>query len=142
MNAYLFIIIATLLFGLGISLWGWRIRQQSQRRSQWPQAAGRIEESAPGAEQNDLLPHILYAYQVDGRDYRQVFQFPSGTHPLPEFTQSYLDKYPVGAPVRVYYDPQAPQHSTLEPSTQGDWLILLLGMLMVLGSVVALVVSL
>jgi hypothetical protein len=140
-NGYFFIILSVILGGLGISVWGWRIQRRSQRIQQWPRTTGVIEESAMGAAQSDLLPHIRYAYAVGGRDYRQTFQFPSGTHPLPEFSRAYLEKYPLGAKVQVYYAPQDPQQSTLEPGAQGDWLILLLGVLMVVGGIAALAVS-
>ena len=141
MNAYLIILLAVTLGGIGISAWGWRIRLRSQQVSQWPIVEGRIEESTPGAEQNDLLPHILYSYEVGGRPYRKVFEFPSGTHPLPEFTQAYLEKYPVGTIVSVYHNPAQPQDSTLEPATQGDWMILGLGILMTLGGLGALMTA-
>jgi hypothetical protein len=142
MNAYLIILISVVLGGAGITIWGWRIQQAAQRVQQWPTVEGVIEELKPSSEQSDLLPHILYAYDVQGEHYRKVFEFPSGTHPLPEFTQAYMDKYPVGTPVTVYYNPQQPLDSTLEPRAQGDWLVLLLGILMTVGGIGALAVSL
>lgn len=142
MNAYLIILLAVTLGGIGISIWGWRIRQRSQQVVQWPIVEGRIDESTLGAEQNDLLPHILYSYVVGDQSYRKVFEFPTGTHPLPEFTQAYLEKYPVGTIVSVYYNPDQPQDSTLEPATQGDWMILALGILMTVGGLGALATAL
>ena len=141
MNAYIIILVAVTLGGIGISLWGWRIRQDSQRIRQWPTVNGRIVESTDSSAQSDLLPHILYAYEANGQRYRKVFEFPPGTHPLPEFTKAYLEKYPVGAEVRVYVNPQDAQDSTLEPGAQGDWMILALGVLMLLGGLGALAVS-
>jgi hypothetical protein len=142
MNTYIVIIIVVILGGLGITIWGWRSQASSRKARQWPCVEGIIEQSQPGSEQSDLLPHIQYTFQVGEKSYRQTFQFPSGTHPLPEFTRSYLDKYPVGKNVQIYYDPQNPQRSTLEPGTQGDWLVLALGILTVIGGVAALIVSL
>ena len=142
MNLYPLILISVALGGLGISIWGWRILQASKRVAQWPTVPGRIEVSALSAADNDLLPDIRYRYQVDGQPYQSRFEFPSGTHPLPEFNRSYVEKYPVGANVTVYYNPQQPTDSTLEPGAQGDWMILALGILLTIGGVGALLVSL
>jgi hypothetical protein len=103
---------------------------------------GRIEISALSSSSNDLLPDIRYRYEVAGQSYQSRFEFPSGTHPLPEFSRSYVEKYPVGASVTVYYNPQQPADSTLEPGAQGDWMILALGILLMVGGAGALLVSL
>lgn len=142
MNAYAIILACTAVGGLAISIWGWRILQASKKVQQWPTVPGLIAELKPSSEQSDLLPHILYAYEVDGKAYRKVFEFPSGTHPLPEFSRAYMEKYPVGRAVTVYYNPAQPQDSTLEPSAQGDWLVLMLGILLALGGIGALLISL
>jgi len=142
MNLYPLILISVALGGIGISVWGWRILQASKRVAQWPTVPGRIEVSALGSSHNDLLPDIHYSYEVAGQHYQRRFEFPSGTHPLPEFSRSYVEKYPVGASVTVYYNPQQADDSTLEPGAQGDWMILALGILLTLGGVGALLVSL
>jgi hypothetical protein len=142
MNPYLIIIVVVTVSGIGISIWGWRVLKTSQRAKQWPVADGVIEESETSSALNDLLPHILYRYEVAGENYRRTFEFPEGTHPMPEFNQAYLRKYPVGAAVKVHYDPQQPERSTLEPGTRGDWMILALGLLMAVGGVASLLAGL
>lgn len=142
MNLYSLILISVAIGGLGISVWGWRILQASKRVAQWPTVQGQIEVSAHGSGHNDLLPDIRYRYDVAGQHYQSRFEFPSGTHPLPEFSRSYVEKYPVGAGVTVYYNPQQPSDSTLEPGAQGDWMILALGILLTIGGVGALLISL
>lgn len=142
MNLYGIILILVTLAGLAISLWGWLILRQSKQRRQWPSVTGVIEASEPHSEQDDLLPNIVYRYEVGGETYRRSLQFPGGTNPMPEFAQSYVDKYPVGAEVQVYYQPDRPGQSTLEPQTRGDWMILALGILMTVGAAASLLVTL
>ncbi len=138
-NPNVFIFSAVTLAGIGVSLWGWRVLQRSRAQGEWPSVTGTIVASRPGKRDNDLLPHIEFAYRVDGREYRRVFEFPPGTHPLPEFTESYLKKYPVGREVTVYYDPADPSHATLEPSAHDDWMILAAGLVTAVGGALALI---
>ncbi len=135
MNYYPIIIGLVALGGLIISAWGWRVLQQSQTKKQWPTVEGKIVKSESTSELNELLPHIVFSYQVEGETYTQLFKFPEGTHPLPEFTQSYLRKYPVGQAVTIFYNPNDVTDATLEPATQGDWMILALGILMTAGAI-------
>ena len=140
MNPYLIILTLVTLSGIGISIWGWQILRNSQKVRNWPSIEGTIEESEPSSKQDDLLPHIVYRYEVDGQALRSSFDFPSGTQPLPEFSQAYAKKYPVGAKVRVFYNPQLTSHSTLEPGAQGDWMVLAVGIFMAVGGAIALFV--
>ena len=138
MNPYLIILGAVIAGGLGVSLWGWQTLCRSRRMGQWPTVEGVIEACEPSAEDNDLLPDIVFSYRVDDRDYRRRFTFPEGTHPLPEFTRMYMERYPVGKAVKVHYDPQHPEDATLETASQGEWMILALGIAMVVGGALAL----
>lgn len=140
MNLYSAILGTVLLAGLGITIWGWKILANSRKIKQWPTVEGIIEESTEKPE-NDLLPHIIFSYQVDNTKYQRKFDFPEGTHPLPEFNQAYLKKYPVGKAVTVYYNPEQPETATLETETQGDWMILALGILMAVGGFITLLIT-
>lgn len=141
MNPYIIILAVVTVGGIAITIWGWQALKASQKRRDWPNVEGVIEESAPSSTHDDLLPHIVYRYEISGENLRRTFEFPSGTNPLPEFADTYVKKYPVGAKVRVYYNPHQPQESTLEPGARGDWMILVLGILMVAGGVGALFAS-
>ncbi len=140
MNPYFIILALVTLGGIVITLWGWQILRNSQKLRNWPSVEGIIEESEPSSAHDDLLPHIVYCYEVDGQTLRSHFEFPSGTQPLPEFAQAYVKKYPIGAKVPVFYNPQQTSQSTLEPGAQGDWMILALGILMTVGGAIALLV--
>lgn len=108
---------------------------------QWPRAKGRIESFKGSSKQSDLLPEIVFSYAVNGKDYQRQFEFPEGTHPLPEFVTFYKNKYPVGAEVEIFYNPNQPEIATLEPSTQGDWMILAMGIAFIIGGVVSLIIT-
>ena len=140
LNLYPAILGAVLLAGLGITIWGWKILANSRKIKQWPTVEGMIEKSYEKPE-NDLLPHIIFSYQVEAKQHQRKFKFPEGTHPLPEFNKAYLNKYPVGKNVTVYYNPNQPETSTLEPETQGDWMILALGIMMAAGGLITLLVT-
>ncbi len=141
MNLYPLILAAVAIGGIGISIWGWKTLQRARCVEAWPTVSGSIVACEPTSEVNDLLPDIIFSYQIDGHDYRRSFEFPEGTHPLPEFTRSYMERYPVGKKVDIYYDPENPENATLEPGSQGDWMILVLGIMMTLGGVIALIVA-
>ncbi len=141
MNLYPVILLVVTLGGVVLSVWGWKVLAKSREAGGWPTTTGVIRESQLRSKTNDLLPHIVFDYQFEGREYSRVFEFPEGTHPLPEFTQSYLNKYSVGKEVVVYCQPQRPENATLEPGAQGDWMILALGILMAVGGAITLLVS-
>lgn len=141
MNLYPVILAAVVLGGIGISIWGWKTLQHARKVEAWPTVDGVIEACEATSAANDLLPDIIFSYRVDGQNYRRSFTFPDGTHPLPEFTRQYMERYPVGKRVTIYYQPGQPDHATLEPSSQGDWMILALGIMMTLGGVVALLIA-
>ncbi len=140
MNPYVIILALVTLGGIAITLWGWQILRNSQKVKNWPSVEGVIETSESSSEHDDLLPHIVYCYEVADQTLRSNFEFPSGTQPLPEFAQAYVKKYPIGAKVSVFYNPQQASQSTLEPGAQGDWMILALGILMTVGGTIALLV--
>ena len=141
-NPYLIIISLFIIAGLATTVWGWSIIARGRKMRHWPSVDGVIEQSAATSEIDDLLPHIGYRYAVAGQTYRGVMQFQAGISPTPEFAAGYVEKYPAGARVQVYYDPARPEHSTLESGpNRGDWLVLALGLGAVLLGVVLMIGS-
>ncbi len=141
MNLYPIILTLMLVGGIAISLWGWVVMKRAQRKQKWPHVPGRIEVSDLSSELDDLLPHIVFSYTVEGKAYERAFEFPPDINPMPEFSKSYCDKYPVGADIQAYYDPADPGEATLEPGSRGDWMVLALGLLMILVGAVSLLWS-
>ena len=127
-NPYAIILGLFIIAGFIAALWGWSIIAKARKTRRWPMVEGAIEQSAPASEANDLLPHILFSYTVGTHTYRRALEFPDGANPSPELATSYAGKYPVGAKVPVYYNPDQPDQATLEPGlVRGDWMILALG---------------
>lgn len=141
MNLYSIILTAVTLGGIGLSIWGWSILQKSRKMEQWPRTTGKIEVFNDSSQENDLLPEIIFSYQVNGKAYRRTFEFPEGTHPLPEFVAFYKTKYPVNKEVEIFYNPEQHDIATLEPSTQGDWMILAMGIAFIIGGGLSLILA-
>lgn len=128
MNYYVIILGLFIIAGFGAILWGWFIIAKARKTLRWPMVEGAIEQSALTSEADDLLPHILFSYTVAAYTYQRTLEFPNGTNPSPELASSYAKKYPVGAKVSVYYNPDQPDQATLEPGlARGDWMIPALG---------------
>lgn len=128
MNGYIVIVGLFIVAGIGITAWGVRIIMAARKTQIWPSVDGDIVHSIEGSETEDLLPEIEFSYRVGSESFRQIMAFPSGTMPTPEFSQSYLKKYPVGCSVKVYYNPEQHDIATLEPGmANGDWMVLVAG---------------
>jgi len=127
MSLYSIIIVVFIISGVALMLWGWKSLQASRRRMAWPTAQGEIVVSDLQSSDDPLLPGIEYRFQVAGQAYQARFQFPAATSPSEELSKSYVARYPLGASVAVYYQADQPQRSTLEPKSQGDWLLLAIG---------------
>ena len=130
-NPYSIILVFFVSSGLLVTLWGSRVILVARKTLKWPCVAGKIEESRINFGSKDLLPHIVFSYSVGEQNYRQQIVFPADVTPSQELAKSYVDKYPAGFLVQVYYDPDNPQDATLEPGPrEGDWLILAIGVTM------------
>ena len=66
---------------------------------------------------------ITYIYVVDGRSYqsRQVTFASTGSSDA-QFAQGYLNKYPAGTRVSVFYLPTEPGFAVLEPGEKSNFL--------------------
>lgn len=107
---------------------GWVMIARGKKTSKWPTVEGVIEKSQPSSDGDDLFPHIVFRYTVSGHSYEREMEFPSGIHPTPIFAARYVNKYPEGAKVLAYYNPEQPDQATLEPDlARDDWLILVMG---------------
>ena len=128
-NPYMIVLGLFVVAGLLATLWGLRIIVQARRTAQWPTVQGIIEKSIVTSNDNDLLPNIIFCYEVNGQAYQRSVEFPRDVTPSQEFASSYVDRYPEGSHVLVYYNPENPENATLEPGLgQGDWLVFAIGL--------------
>jgi hypothetical protein len=129
LNPYTIIISLFIIAGLLTTMWGLWIIVQGRKTLQWPSVEGVIQESDIASDKDDLLPHILFRYSVGQANYEQTMQFPGDITPTQEFATSYVQKYPAGSRIPVYYDPENPEIATLEPGPgKGDWLVFAMGL--------------
>ena len=127
-NPYAIILSLFILGGLFATIWGLLIILKARKTQQWPCVDGIIEESRLASGNNDLLPQIEFSFTIGQSAYRQSMKFSSDITPTQEFAASYLQKYPVGSKVQVYYNPENPEDATTEPGLgKGDWLVFAIG---------------
>jgi Protein of unknown function (DUF3592) len=138
-NPYVVILTMLTVTGIAAAIWGWYIIARAKKTGQWPSTEGEIVKSQRGLPRNDLLPEIVFHYTVEGRAYTQTQVFPSDLTPDEEFSNNFLEKYPAGARVSVYYDPYDPEQATLDKGfISGNWMVFTLGVGMTLFGVVSL----
>lgn len=137
LNPYIIILALFIIAGLVTTLWGLQIILKARKTRQWPHVDGIIEESRIASEQDDLLPHIQFRYSVGQTSYQHTMAFSSDITPTREFAANYVQKYPAGSKVQVYYDPVDPNSATLEPGLgKGDWLVFAMGVGMLLFGII------
>jgi hypothetical protein len=124
----MFVIAATVLPMLGIfGGVGWWLNKKSkdaralrEAAKNWASTPGKVVTSrveVSGGDHTTVSPHIVFQYNVYGRDYSGS-QIKAGDAHWASYTSrtayDAVDKYPVGADVTVYYDPENPEISALE----------------------------
>jgi hypothetical protein len=101
------------------------------RSARWPSAAGVITQSALREAYvksfSGFIPEVQYRYTVAGREFtgsQITFHLSQSIH-TKDFAESCLKDYPTGKVVSVYYEPEAPGVSVLQPGIQSEqrWLL-------------------
>jgi hypothetical protein len=124
----IFIIAATVLPMLGIfGGIGWFLNKKSKEAralreaaKNWASTTGKIITSrveVTGGDHATVSPHVVFQYNVYGREYSGN-QIKAGDVHWASYTSraayDAVDKYPLGAEVTVFYDPEHPERSALE----------------------------
>jgi Protein of unknown function (DUF3592) len=136
----------TVLCGLGLTIYGARLFAKSYRAKTWPTAQGRIIESeVREVRDTDGLTYkasILYEYSVNGVTHRSdVWRLGTGSSSSTEPARKTVKRYPVGAVVTVYCNPEKPADAMLEPG-KASWHLLLAGIAFFAAGVRSLVYTL
>ena len=98
---------------------------RANRAEAWPTANGVVIESRtrPGCSRagKGYSTTVRYRYQVDGKDYesRRII-FGAASCDPEHFARSSMKEFPVGAEIKVRYDPQAPAEAVLIPGMVDD----------------------
>jgi Protein of unknown function (DUF3592) len=136
----------TVLCGLGLTIYGVRLFAKSHRAKTWPTAQGRIIESevreVRDADGLTYKASILYEYSVNGVTHRSdVWRSAAGSSSSTRFAARAVGRYPVGAVVTVYCNPEKPTDAMLEPG-KASWHLLLAGIAFFAAGIHALVYTL
>jgi hypothetical protein len=137
-----------LLIGLGLSFWGWTILQNARASASWPIAEGRVTNSevnhTTDAEGGDSYsPEITYTYAVNDTNLNNsTIKFGENSYSSRKKAEEILSNYPVGKNVTVYYDPEKPDRSVLEPGVSaGSFIVLGIGVFFILITLAILPIS-
>lgn len=139
-TAYLVGGIAAFVFALFAAVACWFGFQTMQASADWPSTKGVIDSSTVerklGIKQK-WQANVLYSYRVDGRAYsNNRLRFADTTGSAKHLQEAWVERYPAGAQVDVYYDPNDMSNSVLEPGggARGFLLVLPPLLLIAIGS--------
>jgi hypothetical protein len=120
-----FFLLFTLGGGIALILYSQNSKKKAGASLQWPSAPGsitisQVRESVStdedGGTSISYYPHVEYTYTVDGQTYTSKQVAFGGVKGFNDTARAQTDlaKYPVGARVQVYYNPQKPGEAVLE----------------------------
>ncbi|TPW18584.1 MAG: hypothetical protein FD130_151 [Halothiobacillaceae bacterium] len=120
LNLYGLVVWTLGFVGLALLYWSWRRIKKSNTIKKWPMAEGVIEISNPSSVENNFTPLVKYSYTVEKKSHTGVLHIESDGTAMPSDSVNTVKKYPVNAKVDVFYDPNNPEISTLEPQVKKD----------------------
>ncbi len=96
---------------------------------QWPSTMGTINasylERRSSSEGSTNYPVVQYSYQVGGQAY-QGLKIAPGPEVGGTGAGKVVARYPAGAQVMVFYNPQSPSDAVLETKAPAQWLMWLI----------------
>lgn len=105
------------------------MRRKMAAVSQWPSTMGVVQMSTIEQRSSDDgytdYPVIQYSYQIGGQTYQSMKLAP-GPEVGGTGARKVVAKYPSGAQVMVFYNPQNPSDAVLERKAPAQWLMWLL----------------
>lgn len=126
------------VFGAGFLYWAFSQMWYVYTSSAWVATEGMITMSQfiDNPPRGDDEARIRYIYSVNGETYEGRNLLPGSLAYADALEAQKVAEYPVGMTTNVYYDPQNPQNSSLEPGTPTrlTYLGLLLGLMFISGA--------
>lgn len=103
----------------------------------WPSATGTVTRTwldssgGSGGRKRIWTPHVAYTYRVDGQTYQgERLSFATRGSSDQREQQRAINRYRVGAPVRVRYAPTDPAVSVLDTGLRGvPWVTWIVGLI-------------
>jgi Protein of unknown function (DUF3592) len=112
-----FVVAGLVLLWAGSAEW-----RHARASASWPTTPGIVEKSYSVLDRRTRSVHIVYTYEVGAVPYRSG-RVAFGSH-SPAAGRRWLRDYPVGASVPVYFNPEDPATSVLEPRLiEGNWVM-------------------
>lgn len=121
-----------LFAGIAVLGWGiWNSLEAFSSRS-WPYVEGKVIQSQVASYQSEsdegtttmFYPYLRYNYSVEGQQFTgdklDMGEYSSSN---PNYAEEVVVRYPVGKPVRIYYDPAHPETAVLQPGFTSGLLI-------------------
>jgi len=128
-----------LLVGAGLTFWGWNILQNARASASWPTADGIVTRSqvshSTDAEGGDSYqPQVTYKYSANNSTYENnTIKFGENSYSSRRKADEIAANYPIGKSVAVYYDPEKPDRSVLEPGVSaGSYIVIGIGVFFIL----------
>ncbi len=123
-----------LLIAVGLIVIALVLQLRARRSMSWPSTTGVVnsatidERVKTGSNGTSTLycPMIAYEYEVDGHHYMQNRLLMGGpvSSRSRSRVQKWVDRYPEGSAVKIYYNPADPSESVLERKANGPVMIL------------------
>jgi len=106
------------------------MRRKMAAVSQWPSTMGTvmmstIEQRSSSEGGYTDYPVVQYSYQINGQTYQSLKLAP-GPEVGGTGARKVVARYPAGAQVMVFYNPQNPSDAVLERKAPAQWLMWLL----------------
>ena len=107
--------------GLGVLIYGARDLYYGLTMNRWPGTSGKVivsqlaRSSKTSRGYNFYAADVQYNYSVSGKDYvSSRVTMRDVEVPRTKYAQSIIDRYPVGAAVKVFYNPSHPELAVLD----------------------------
>lgn len=147
------LMVAFLVAGLGLSIYGLYTVRRGFACSSWPTVDGKVDSSSVTQKKNyntrskttshTYEPSIRYSYQAAGRNLSGTrISFADHASGSEKRARRIADRYPTGKTVSVHHDPRDPTISVLETSVTFALFLPLLGGLIFLAVSILMVVLL
>jgi hypothetical protein len=102
----------------------------------WPSIAGVVVKHHDDLSTSNARTHrAFYTYSVGGRSYDGNVYFVSGRLTSRTELDEFFNRYAVGHPVTVFYNPDKPQESLLERNQDTNWFFLIFSLIVLAAGI-------
>ena len=106
-----------ILFGIWMLYYGGRSVLRAYQSKTWPMVQGIVQDSSVESRRNLHVAKVVYDYTINEKPFIGMLSSYSFNRPP---AQGFVNRYPKGKTVSVYYNPQNPQVCVLEPGVKGQ----------------------